>query len=358
MEWIIYKHTNKINGKVYIGQTKQAINQRWRNGDGYKNNIYFYHSIKKYGWDNFEHEILEKDIDSVKKANEREIYWISKYDSYKNGYNLTSGGDNRDHLGVPVLQIDIKTLEIINAYQTIRFAEEMAGIDHSQISRCCLKNKKDIQAGGFYWCFQDDWYEGWTPKKRTPPAAYNKKEVYQIDKSLNIVCKFKSILDAEKTTGIKDSTIGQCCRGKNISAGGYYWCYVEDYDSFIPLKPLDEKPVARIDKTNYENVVFYKNISEAATQNRIESPELISRCCNGKQISTDGYYWCYQEDYDLDWRPRNNGNFRKVICIETGIVYNSMKEAIEKTGASWAIKRCVKKPELKSGGYHWKYADD
>ena len=37
---------------------------------------------------------------------------------------------------------------------------------------------------------------------------------------------------------------------------------------------------------------------------------------------------------------------------------DKMKEAIEKTGASWAIKRCVKNPELKSGGYQWKYADD
>ena len=50
MEWIIYKHTNNVNGKVYVGQTKQAIKERWRNGKGYKNNLYFYNSIQKYGW--------------------------------------------------------------------------------------------------------------------------------------------------------------------------------------------------------------------------------------------------------------------------------------------------------------------
>ena len=358
MEWIIYKHTNKINGKCYIGQTKQTANQRWRNGDGYKNNVYFYHSIKKYGWDNFEHKILEKNIDNVKKANDREIYWISKYDSYKNGYNLTSGGDNRDHLGIPVLQINTKTLEIANAYQTIRLAEDITGIDHSQISRCCLRNKKDIQAGGFYWCFQDDWHEGWTPKKRTPPAAYNKREVYQIDKGLNIVCKYKSILDAEKATGIRNSSIGHCCRGKNVGAGGYYWCYIEDYDNFIPLNPLDEKPVARINKTDYNDVKFYDTMADAAKKNNIKSQELIGRCCSGKQISAGGYYWCYKEDYDLDWQPRKNGNFTKVVCVETGVVYNSIKEAMEQTGASSAIKRCLKHPELKSGGYHWCYESD
>ncbi|MBQ8468154.1 MAG: hypothetical protein IJ542_00150 [Clostridia bacterium] len=358
MEWIIYKHTNKINGKVYIGQTKQTPTQRWRNGNGYKNNVYFYHSIQKYGWNNFVHEILEKGINSVKQANEKEVYYITKYDSYKNGYNLTSGGDNRDHLGIPVLQIDINSLEIVNAYQTIRYAEETTGIDHSQISRCCLKNKKDIQAGGYYWCFQDEWHDGWNPKKRTPPAAYNKKEIYQLDKSMNIVCKFESILDAEKATGIKNSSIGQCCRSKRISAGNYYWCYIEDYDSFIPLLPLDERPVVRINNNNYEEIVVYNNISEAANKNNISSPELISRCCNGKQISTGGYYWCYQEDYSLDWKPRKNGNFTKVQCVETGIIYNSIKEAIEKTSASSAIKRCLKHPELKSGGYHWKHVED
>ena len=355
MEWIIYKHTNKINGKVYIGQTKQSPTERWRSGNGYKNNVYFYHSIQKYGWDNFEHEIIEKGIDSVKLANAREIYYIDKFNSYKNGYNLTSGGDNRDHLGVPVLQINIDTLDIVNAYQTIRFAEESTGINHSQISRCCLRNKKDIQAGGYYWCFQDEWHEGWTPKKRKPPIAYNKKEVYQLDKTGNIVNKFESVLDAEKTTGIKNSSIGQCCKGKRISAGDFYWCYIEDYDSFIPLQPLDEKPVVRIDKTNYQNIKLYSNISMASKDNNIDNQELIGRCCSGKQISAGGYYWCYQEDYNLEWQPRRNGNFTKVQCVETGIIYDSIKEAIVETGASGAIKRCIKNPKLTSGGYHWKY---
>lgn len=357
MKWIIYKHTNKVNGKCYIGQTKQSLNQRWRNGDGYRNNVYFYNSIIKYGWDNFNHEILEDNLYSLEQANEREIFWISKCDSFKNGYNLTAGGDNRNHLGIPVLQIDSNTLSIINSFQTIRDAENATGIDHTQISRCCRLDKKDVFAGGFYWCFQNEWNNNWTPKKKTPPASYNKKEIYQLDKSLNIINKFDSILDASKTTGITDSSIGQCCAGKRISAGNFYWCYIEDIVNFVPLNPLDEIPVIRIDKNNLENIKHYSNISIAAKENNIKNPEVISRVCKGKQITAGNYYWVYQEDYNLNWKPRNNNNFTKIRCIETGVIYNSIKDAIEKTGASSSIKRCLKNKNSTSGGYHWEYVE-
>lgn len=49
----IYLHRNKSNGKVYIGQTIQSIENRWKNGNGYKPCTYFYKAIQKYGWENF-----------------------------------------------------------------------------------------------------------------------------------------------------------------------------------------------------------------------------------------------------------------------------------------------------------------
>lgn len=53
----VYKHTSPV-GKVYIGITSKAPKERWQNGRGYWNNKHFYRAIKKYGWNNFEHEIL------------------------------------------------------------------------------------------------------------------------------------------------------------------------------------------------------------------------------------------------------------------------------------------------------------
>lgn len=94
----IYKITNKINGKVYIGQSinpEDRFVQHCRVKENYKSLIHL--AIQKYGKENFELEILEKDI---KNYNEREIYWIKYYDSTNNskGYNIAPGGENPPHL--------------------------------------------------------------------------------------------------------------------------------------------------------------------------------------------------------------------------------------------------------------------
>ena len=86
----IYRVTNKINGKVYIGQSVD-IGRRWRQHMTAEDDIYFHKAIQKYGVENFEWEVIEqckkKDLD------EREIYWIEYYDSFNKGYNCTKGGD-------------------------------------------------------------------------------------------------------------------------------------------------------------------------------------------------------------------------------------------------------------------------
>ena len=61
--YIVYQHKNKINNKVYIGITSRTPQERWGNqGCNYKSSPYFYNSIQKYGWDNFEHNILYTDL--------------------------------------------------------------------------------------------------------------------------------------------------------------------------------------------------------------------------------------------------------------------------------------------------------
>ena len=94
----IYKVTNKINGKVYIGQSVD-IGKRWRQHMTAEDDIYFHKAIQKYGVENFEWEVIEqckkKDLD------EREIYWIEYYDSFNKGYNCTKGGGGNSGEGSP-----------------------------------------------------------------------------------------------------------------------------------------------------------------------------------------------------------------------------------------------------------------
>ena len=85
----IYKHTSP-SGKVYIGQTCQRPEHRWDNGKGYKSG-YFASAIKKYGWDNFKHEILFKGLDQL-NADIIEEDLIFYYKSINKSYNLADGG--------------------------------------------------------------------------------------------------------------------------------------------------------------------------------------------------------------------------------------------------------------------------
>ena len=88
----IYKFTNKINGKIYIGQSID-IEHRRKEHLRYKDESYFHRSLMKYGNNNFDFEILEEC--DIMQLDEKERYWISYYHSNNRdkGYNCTDGGE-------------------------------------------------------------------------------------------------------------------------------------------------------------------------------------------------------------------------------------------------------------------------
>ena len=95
----IYKITNLINNKIYIGKTVGTAEERFkrhcRDAKGnIKNTDYFHLALRKYGLNNFKVEIVETNIENKELLSQREIYWIDYYNSYNSeiGYNLTKGG--------------------------------------------------------------------------------------------------------------------------------------------------------------------------------------------------------------------------------------------------------------------------
>ncbi len=95
---IIYKVTNKINGKIYVGQTVGDLKRRksvhLSNAKAGREDNYFYNAIGKYGSDNFNWEVLEE-CNDIDKLNEREEYWIKELNTISpSGYNLRYGGKN------------------------------------------------------------------------------------------------------------------------------------------------------------------------------------------------------------------------------------------------------------------------
>jgi group I intron endonuclease len=99
MNGFIYKITNNINNKVYIGKTLLSVEERFKEhcNDSQKTTINkrpLYNAMKKYGTEHFSIEVVEEV--PIENLSEKEKYWIQFYDSYgKNGYNATLGGDGK-----------------------------------------------------------------------------------------------------------------------------------------------------------------------------------------------------------------------------------------------------------------------
>ena len=183
--YCVYKHTSPSE-KVYIGITSNSINRRWQNGCGYKRQGYFYRAIEKYGWDNFRHEILFKNL-TKEEAEQKEVELIEYYKSNQReyGYNIATGGlvnsgyslseetkrkisnahkgkklseEQREKMRVPHKLNDAKSkpvlcIETNTVYKSSMDAQRMTGIDNSKINAVCNHKPHRKTAGGFHWEF-------------------------------------------------------------------------------------------------------------------------------------------------------------------------------------------------------------
>lgn len=112
MSYTVYMHKNKLNNKIYVGITSRKYpKDRWgKFGSGYKNS-YFGNAINKYGWDNFEHILLNTNINKD-EAIKLEKEYIAKYNSNNPefGYNLTSGGELTEFNSIACEKIRVRAL--------------------------------------------------------------------------------------------------------------------------------------------------------------------------------------------------------------------------------------------------------
>ena len=202
----IYAITNKINGKQYVGQTTYSIEKRFQEHKkqskrGDRKHYPLYLAFRKYGVENFIISELEKctaeDLDS------REIFWIEKLDTYKHGYNATTGGSGR-HL--------YDKEEIIQTLYNTKNVKQTA----KRIG-CNETTVRDVmRSNNIYIDFP------------TKP-----KKVLQIDKNTGqILQSFDSyrqaalhLTETGKTKDWKNTQahISLVCRGKRKTCGGFVW---------------------------------------------------------------------------------------------------------------------------------------
>jgi len=224
----IYKFTNKINGKIYIGQSiditarkRSHINDAYCKGKD--SNCPFHQAIIKYGENGFNFEIIEECPKEL--LNEREKYWIQYYNSYHNGYNASPGGDNCGERsdGRALLLYDLEGNFIKETYNIASTAREL-GVSYQTVYQLLQGARKSTKG------FQIKYKESEDFPKTIEP--YNSRQggsfvVLQLDKNDNILNEYKSVNEAARQTGCDCSTISKVCRGKLKTHGGFKWKYKE-----------------------------------------------------------------------------------------------------------------------------------
>ena len=157
MRGFIYKITNTINGKFYIGQTIQNVKERFYQHCATKcskavSNMAIHRAIKKYGKSNFTVEVIEE-IDSA-NLNDRERYWIKYYNSYNNGYNSTKGGQDGCK---PFKDLDVES--IIKEYNTgksLRTLGTIFKVDKQTIKDLLIRHNVELRTTRTYKLSQKD----------------------------------------------------------------------------------------------------------------------------------------------------------------------------------------------------------
>ena len=157
MRGFIYKITNTINSKSYIGQTIQNVKERFYQHCATKcskavSNMAIHRAIKKYGKSNFTVEVIEE-IDST-NLNDREKYWIKYYNSYNNGYNSTKGGQDGCK---PFKDLDVES--IIKEYNTgksLRTLGTIFKVDKQTIKDLLVRNNINLRTTRTYKLSQKD----------------------------------------------------------------------------------------------------------------------------------------------------------------------------------------------------------
>lgn len=340
-KYIVYKITNQINNKSYIGITTRSLKQRWNehlreafnpNADGY--NTVFKKALRKYDVDSWVKEIIDTSATNLAELKEQEQYWIKFYNTYafsKNsqGYNSTLGGDGA--IGCnnsPVDSFNIISGEKIKSYSSLKEASEDLG---SRIDRIGQKNNS---CGGLCFLYHEA-IEGLSKQEIIEYIhSLYPYLVYQLDIDGKVINIFRNTVQAANAMNCSRGNLTLACEGKRRLCKGFQWAYQKNLQNKINKKvedlPVQGKAVCQYG-LNGKKIQTWINILEAKKQLNISDAH-ISSTCKGTRKSAGGYQWRYLEDNIKKLPPIYTQ--RPVYCKETQEKFLTCNEAAKKFGYS------------------------
>jgi group I intron endonuclease len=216
----IYKIVNKINDKIYIGQTTKSLDERWKQHKKKGSNCrYLKNAFEKYGINNFNFIMICVCFDEY--LNKYEIEYINKFNSMApNGYNLREGGKSgRQHEDTKN-----KISETLKNRTDIFNSKAQLGKHHTQETKMKiskkLKGRKDFVRNTQSWLGKTH-----TEESKKIMSEKHKIKINQYDLNNNFIQEYSSICEAGNKNCIDKSGIGKCCRMIRNTAGGFKWGY-------------------------------------------------------------------------------------------------------------------------------------
>lgn len=289
--WSLYIHIINKNisdydyNKYYVGITSQEPQKRWKNGNGYKTNNYFYNAIQKYGWDNIEHKILFTGL-TIEQANRLEQIVIATLRSncQEYGYNIQNGGQLGKFSDDTKLKISKANTGKIRTEETKRLLSEMH--KGKKLTNEWIVNRTKSQTGLKR---SSDTCEKISMALKKPVICLNTRIVFQ------------SMTDIQLQTGINITHISQCCNkkrrcaGKDLNGNNLFWMWYDEYlsingnnlsfEELLSYCKQKLKPGKIGEKVRCINTsIIYENAQQASDITGVCRTN-ISKCCNGLRKS-------------------------------------------------------------------------
>lgn len=359
----VYIHITP-NNKRYIGITSRTVQKRWLNGRGYKNNVYFYKAIQKYGWDNIKHIIIKQNL------NKQEAVFLEQQliESYKSnnpqfGYNITKGGFGR--LGDKVSEETRQKISQASKqhWQDPNFRKKvMEGIKNNPYKMSNELKAQISKSMSITWHNNEQEYlkrleKAWETNRGKDPWNKGKKGFKHTEETK------QKISNNSKGRKLSDETkrkIGEKSKGRKMSEENRLKLIERNKNmSEETRQKISQSLKNRWKEGAFTNAKTFKKgdtpWNKGQTKETNEKLKIMSENKKGKKPSEQQIQAFTQRMKDY-YKTNNVWNKTKVECVETGVQYNSIKEACEATGFT-TIQYAIKHGSA-TKGYHWRKIDE